>query len=83
MDPRKIVLVSWEDSFDIDSGSFQSPEEIIAENPSYLVQSVGWLIWDGPVVVKIATDLDRDGDLRRTYTIRRENIRDIQCIAEI
>ena len=82
-DAKKIVLISWEDSFDVDSGNFQSPEDIIAENPSYLVQSVGWLVWDGPVVVKIATDLDRDGDLRRTYTIRRENIREIKCLVEI
>ena len=78
----KLVVVTWEDSFDVNGDFFQPADEIAAENPSYLVMSAGWLVWDGPVVVKIATDLDRDGDLRRTYTIRRENIRDITYLDE-
>lgn len=78
----KIAIITWEDSYDRNGNDFQSPEDIAAENPSYTIHSVGWLVWDGPTVVRIATDLDRDGDLRRTYTIRRENIRTIRILEE-
>jgi hypothetical protein len=62
-DDFPLVLVTWRDAwFDFDA---PDPEEA---RPDYLVQTVGFLVREGPRFVSIAQELLPDGDGFRAVT---------------
>tara|TARA_R110000822_G_scaffold294245_3_gene416311 strand:- start:165 stop:431 length:267 start_codon:yes stop_codon:yes gene_type:complete len=84
---HNLVLVIWRDTREIDSGSWHDKKEV-ETTASSVIHSVGWIIEENTVDIKISADIPADiddTDVGRTTVIPRgcvEEIINVRCEKE-
>ena len=84
---NKLVLVIWRDTREVDTGTWHDKEEV-SKTASSVIHSVGWVIEENTVDIKISADIPediKDTEVGRTTVIPRgcvEEIINVRCEKE-
>jgi hypothetical protein len=84
---HNLVLVIWRDTREVDTGTWHDRKEV-GTTASSVIHSVGWVIEENTVDIKISADIPADitdTEVGRTTVIPRgcvEEIINVRCIKE-
>jgi len=84
---HNLVLVIWRDTREVDTGTWHDRKEV-GTTTSSVIRSVGWIIEENTVDIKISADIPADitdTEVGRTTVIPRgcvEEIINVRCIKE-